>query len=144
MTCEKNILMIMSIVVVAIILYHFLWVQNQVKNDVLNQIVVRLGNGCCSSWPFTHMILFTVLTIMFPKPRCILFIFVLGVLWELIENLIGLSLNLPKHVLRDSTTQIVQYNENWWAGSLLDIYFNLAGIILGLVLIKIYGIKINS
>ena len=60
-------------------------------------------------WNIYHILLFLIFTLFFPKYY--LFLFVVGILWEIAEHFVG--------------------HDNW-----LDIVWNTIGIVLGIVLKK--------
>ncbi len=149
-----NALIILVVVAVAIVgRYVYLQWQNQhdeqrvVDNDIMNRVIVSVGEQRYSWWPISHFILYALLAFLFPD--CWLFLFAMGILWELIEYAVSL---FAYRKLRDSETydasksrgenkqfdkSSVQYAKEWWAGNITDIYFNVAGIIVGLLLAKL-------
>lgn len=106
-----------------------------IHNDFLNKKVFEWNflENCCSWWPITHYISFTILS--FLNPNCGSVLFTAGVSWEIFEVFMNYLHrgSIEKHqVMRCDTS--VQYNKVWWAGSFKDIFFNTMGIITGKLL----------
>lgn len=105
--------------------------------DPLNVKILNaplLGKNCCSWWPISHFISFSIFGYIWPQYWHHLFI--LGVVWELIEWLFN-YLSTPKgEELKFKNTRMsdgsVEY-EQWWSSSSKDILFNSAGILLGVI-----------
>ena len=113
------------------------------KHDILNKKVITapmLGKNCCSWWPISHFVLFTICAYIWPHKWKDMF--VLGVLWEFVEGIIGYLYTPRNEVVRFKNTRSsdgsLEY-EQWWSSSYKDVYFNSAGIILGLSLKKNFG-----
>ena len=61
--------------------------------DLLNHKLIdrqTLGKDCCSGWVLSHFVLFFILGFFFPD--CIALLIIAGVLWEIIEFIIGIIL----------------------------------------------------
>ena len=113
-------------------IYLFTRGDDWISKDPFNKKVIDISwlENCCSWWPFLHFIGFAVLGWLFPD--CWALLFIGGVAWELLEvgmNYLskGTVVKAPMRV----TSQKVEYNEVWWAGSFKDLLFNGAGILLG-------------
>ena len=104
---------------------------NLVANDFMNQTVFKLPSGePISYWPISHFVLFLILGFLFPG--CWLLLIVAGILWEVFEMAMGKVMNRSyHHVTR--TNGNVQY-EQWIQGSFMDIFMDIGGIIVGLLL----------
>jgi hypothetical protein len=103
------------------------------SHDPLNQTVFEWNTfeKCCSWWPLLHLFWFTVFSFIFPN--CSALLFTGGVVWELIEVLLGILYVNNKKENLDTKKSKLQYNI-WWSGSVKDILFNTIGIILGRLL----------
>ncbi len=104
-----------------------------IANDPLNQEVDPRFPGV-SWWPISHFLLFFLMGILFPK--CDAPILFAGVLWEVIETVIKKVTQSHQGLYSDperynSHTEKRQYADSWWAGSLQDIAFNVAGFYAG-------------
>lgn len=106
---------------------------NYIENDSLNRKVFEWNwlENCCSWWPITHLISFTILSYLFTYCEKVLFLG--GVAWELFEAIMNYIIRgtLKKQAMRVGIDSKVQYSEIWWAGSIKDILFNILGIIIG-------------
>ena len=103
-------------------------IANAIKQVVDIPIISR---NCCSWWPLSHFIAFTVYSYIWPQYSVILFLY--GVAWEIIEGIINMLVtDKGKHVKHQQTRMggRVEY-VTWWAASYKDVLFNLAGIITG-------------
>ncbi|MEK6266419.1 MAG: hypothetical protein N2B06_16865 [Clostridium sp.] len=98
------------------------------KYDFMNKKLIDLPitKNCCSAWPLSHFVAFTIYSIIWPQHRFLLFS--LGVLWEIIEVAINVITKSKHQTTRSSDD--VEYAE-WWSGSSKDIVFNSMGILLG-------------
>ena len=94
-------------------------------------------NGQYCSWPISHFLLYLFLGIA--CPRIWPFLFVLGIVWEIIEWIIGRFLR--KNEAKGKVSKIAvknQYNQEWVTGKWSDLIFNAAGLALGLGIRKVY------
>jgi hypothetical protein len=115
---------------VLIIEYHLFYVGNDPGRDFLNHLIFRWQDDCCSWWPMTHFVLFFIIGTLVPD-KGIIPIYIMGILWEVFENIVGRSTNMPKNVIRSNNK--LQYNYLWWSGSLKDVWFNGVGLCMGYV-----------
>lgn len=111
-----------------------------VENEPLNKKVINapiLGKNCCSWWPISHFVAFTIFAFIWPQYWHHLF--ALGVAWEGVEWLLKYLMTPKGEELKFKRTRVengsVEY-EQWWSSSSKDILFNGAGILLGLLLKK--------
>ena len=91
-------------------------------------------NGLYCYWPLTHFILYLVLGIGCPK--IFPYLFLVGIMWELFELIIGkvvLKIKGPRNP--DKKTQ---YGHNWISGKYSDLMFNGLGLLLGVIIRKVY------
>jgi hypothetical protein len=65
-------------------------------------------------------------------PQCWPLLLVFGVLWEIIEYISGLNERSKKKDLS------IQYSTKWWAPNIADLFLNVFGMSLGLLLRKKY------
>ena len=127
----------------ALIIYYFFSLKTQlgdkmdkmIKADLLNKAVF----GSYSWWPISHFYSHFVCTITGGN---IVLILLISTLWELFENQIFVLNNVRdagdnrKHrhlVKRDSQTDATYQYKTWWQGTFTDIWFNIAGVMCGLL-----------
>ena len=110
------------------------------ENEPLNKKVLnapKLGKNCCSWWPISHFVAFTIFAYIWPQYWKHLFS--LGVAWEGVEWFIKYFMTAKGEKLKFKTTRTenntIEY-EQWWSSSNKDILFNGAGILLGLLINK--------
>ena len=106
------------------------------QHDRLNKKVIKapmLGKNCCSMWPISHFVLFAICAYVWPGKWKEMF--GLGVVWELVEWLLGYIQTPSNETRRFKNTRTsdgsLEY-EQWWSSSYKDVFFNSAGIALGL------------
>lgn len=129
-------------IVFMIILYWFILLsihkteKNAVKADFMNQIVfdadgynMSFLENCCSWWPISHFILFTVVGFLFPE--CDLMAILAGIGWELAEVGVYHTIGQHRQGVRRYGTGKVEYSQSWWMGSYKDIFMNIAGFYVG-------------
>jgi hypothetical protein len=110
------------------------------KYDVLNTIIFDIPwlskitneNGFCF-WPITHFIMYICLGLFAPKYWYIWII--IGICWEIIETFLGNTFN--KNCKEINKNRKIQYSGKWMNGTVSDIFFNILGIIIGIILQKI-------
>ena len=91
-------------------------------------------NGLYCYWPLTHFILYLVLGIGCPK--IFPYLFLVGIMWELVECIIGkvaFKIKGPRNTVKKT-----QYGKKWVSGKFSDLFFNGAGLALGLGIRKVY------
>ena len=108
----------------------------KIESDVMNRRVFNLNvfnSSCCSWWPISHFLFFMVLGFLFPS--CDIPVISAGILWEIAEEILSIILNYreTRHVVTVETGNL-QYRDSWWAGSLQDIFFNIAGFYFGKII----------
>lgn len=113
-----------------------------VDNDPMNKIVFKVPflENCCSWWPISHFVVFFIIGVLFPN--CGLVAMTGGIIWELIEVFLSALQSKPRQGVRTSKGD-VQYSQNWWAGSIKDVFANFAGFYLGKLVVTVYR-KIKS
>ena len=105
-----------------------------VMHDPLNKQIIDIpliSKNCCSLWPVSHLVLFTVYSYIYPQYSWILFLY--GVLWEVIEGIMNtLETDKGEQVKHQQTRKGDQVEYvTWWEASYKDILFNSVGIIIG-------------
>ena len=142
--CKYIIYIVVAIAIVIVvygILMKLFFKGEMVHKDFMNKKIFSLGilgSNCCSFWPISHLVLYTILAFIFPD--CLLFLFLLGVLWEGIEMTGGVVLSefgLNEQKKKEYSNKI-EYSGKWVHGSFKDIVFNSVGIALGFSLRKAY------
>ena len=140
----KNLYMTLIGLGLSIIIYYNIlkkvYKDKMVENEPLNKKVINapmLGKNCCSWWPLSHFIAFTVFAYIWPQYWQHLF--ALGVAWEGVEWVLKYIMTPKGEELKFKRTRTssgqVEY-EQWWSSSSKDILFNGAGILLGLLINK--------
>jgi len=79
-------------------------------------------------WGISHMTFFAILAYMFPKKKYLIFLFILGVLWEIVEYM---AKDHPFYISKCNYNIQTDKGEGWWYGRWQDIVMNTAGIALG-------------
>lgn len=100
-------------------------------------------------WGVAHLLFFTMLGYLYPRPHLLMFIFVLGVVWELIEYSIK---DRPFYLSKCASAPIIDNRldsggttttttttpmpplSNWWYGRWQDIVMNTIGMTTGATL----------
>jgi len=107
-------------------------------NDPLNKKVVNasiFGKNCCSWWPISHFIAFTIFAYIWPQYWKHLF--ALGVVWEGVEGIMEYITTPKSEKMKFKRTRTesgsIEY-EQWWSSSSKDVIFNGGGILVGLFL----------
>jgi len=138
---EKEIKIATATYTVSLIVIAVIGISSKITgNDILNKTLFEskwLGklcgeNGMYCSWPISHFILYLVLGIACPRIWPILF--AAGIVWEIIEWIIG---NFLSEKESEETVQ-TQYSNGWMTGKWSDLLFNGAGLALGLGIRKVY------
>ena len=78
-------------------------------------------------WGISHFVLYGIMTFIYPKYW--LFIFIIGILWELFEYYLEHNLILNCYVLNDSNIK-----QKYWYARYQDIIMNTLGILVALLL----------
>ena len=134
----KNLSTILVMNVIVIYLY-FRYFSRNFKNiiysDPLNEKVIKfpIGNNknCCSWWPVSHFIVFTIYSYIWPQYSFVLFLY--GILWEICEIILNLLLQNKNTAGHQMSAKKVEY-DIWWGANWSDILFNTMGIMLGRIL----------
>ena len=140
----KNLITTLACLASSIIVYFFVMKKyfgdDMVNKDPLNKQVINasfIGKNCCSWWPISHFIAFTIFAYIWPQYWKQLF--AMGALWEGIEWVFKYIQTAKGKEMKFKRTRTkggkVEY-EQWWSSSSKDILFNSAGILLGLYLNK--------
>ena len=118
---EKTIcIYITSICISTILIYGFIRC-NYLNNDIIQtKIIYDLD-----FWGLSHILLFFIMTIIFPKQY--MFLFLLGIIWEIGEGFLYLYFSYLN----------IKCYKKWWYFQFIDILYNSIGIILALLIRKI-------
>jgi hypothetical protein len=131
---------IFIVIIFMIILYWFVLLKlhgnekNAVEADFMNHIVFETPNvkfleNCCSWWPISHFILFTVIGFLFPE--CDLMAILAGIGWELAEVGVYYTIGQERQGVRKPGSGKIEYSGSWVQGSFKDIFMNIAGFYTG-------------
>lgn len=129
---------IFLVVIVAIFLYYAVmsWYlkKSMINDDLLNRkaFTFDVFPGCCSWWPVTHFVLFFIIGWFYPD--CGVVAMTGGILWELVEAILG-SLTPPDKV--NGSTNNFEYTK-WWGMSFKDIIANALGFYSAKLLRMVY------
>lgn len=92
--------------------------------------------GYSDGWALSHMVYFAVLAYTFDTPHEIALIWVMGVLWELLETVFR---DRPFYLAECDKGVTVAGAGPWWYGRYEDIISNSIGIAVGVLLKRKYG-----
>lgn len=115
---------------------------NVSNNDIMNNKVMDIpAIGQISGWKISHYILFLIMGILFP--HCDLIVITLGILWEVVEFIIG---EILKHFFGENqyVDPTKEYSKKWITGSWTDIIFNVAGFYTGKLYVTWWKNYMNS
>ncbi len=84
-------------------------------------------------WGISHFLFFTFLGYKFNTLRYIIFAFILGVLWEIIELMFK---NKPFYISKCNYKISTDKGEGWWYGRYEDIIMNTLGLAFGYYMSK--------
>lgn len=79
-------------------------------------------------WGITHFLFFAFLGYTFNKPQYLIFAFILGVLWEIIEFSLK---DKPFYVSNCKYKAVTNNGEGWWYVRYEDITMNTIGLLFG-------------
>lgn len=79
-------------------------------------------------WGISHFSFFAILAYFFPKLEYLIFIWILGVLWEIVEYMFK---DHPFYISKCSYKLTTDKGTGWWYGRWQDIVMNTLGIIVG-------------
>ncbi|MDB4769413.1 hypothetical protein OAG24_00460 [bacterium] len=133
------------LIIFMVIVFYFFFLRGSFKeedivnNDIFNKKVFDIPwlENCCSVWPISHFVLYFILGILFPD--CDVPLISLGILWEGFEMFVASTYGSERQWVRENGN--VEYSDNWWAGSLKDIFFNIVGFYTGKLLVKSTSFK---
>ena len=129
----------MVLVVIIIIYGSILHFTN--SSDIFNKKLINFdifGQPCCSWWPISHFILYLILGFLFPDYQ--LEFILIGIVWELLECLMGFICRDFSSVKKGDDANGVEY-VYWMSGSFKDIIFNIIGLYTGVLLNRIINKK---
>ena len=95
------------------------------------------GEKCCSIWPASHFIMYSI--IGYVSPKYFYLWFLLGILWELFEFCIGNTFYKDK--IKKNNDIKFEYGDIWMNGSFKDILFNTLGLMFGIFIHNIVNKK---
>lgn len=114
-----------------------------VYGDPMNRIVFDLKlpflEACCSWWPISHFILFTVIGYLYPK--CDAVAILSGIGWELTEVGVYYAMGADRQGVRKIGSENIEYSSSWWMGSFKDIFMNIGGFYFGKTLNETFSPK---
>ena len=97
---------------------------NFTKYDFLNQYI--------DGWGLSHLLLYGIMTFIYPNQWQ--FIFLIGVVWEIIEFIFSFMPIFKCYLLNHQRDQVTE----WWYARFEDIFMNWLGIIIGYYLKTIF------
>ena len=128
---KKNILVIFISIAIIIILFGYLKCNKRANDfDILNKnynfTKYSFLDNYLNGWKFAHFLLYGILTYIYPKEW--FFIFMIGVLWEFIEEFFS-QLDLKYCFDKDY---------KYWYSSYEDIIMNSLGISTALIIKNLF------
>jgi len=142
---NKELLLFISlfiICVVSIFIYngYLCFNKDQGSKDILNEIDLNVID--LNGWSLTHLFFYTLIGYLF-KGNYLIYAFILGLIWEIIEYLYGeISMYYkdkenPKWFIDGNCNIPMDGNyKKWWYSKPSDIMVNTLGLILGSYLRK--------
>lgn len=79
-------------------------------------------------WAFLHFLSFAVMAYFFPAAPHLLFMWALGVVWEIVESLFH---ERPFYISKCSYKLTTDAKAGWWYGRWQDILMNSLGLFVG-------------
>lgn len=132
--CFKKIMPVYGVVSILFAVYipylYFNGFSKIAENDVLNRILIRIKNNRISGWGISHFIMYFIIGYLYPN--CWIEATILGIIWELVECVLGKIFVNNDNKPDDSTRKYTL----WWSGTFEDIILNSAGLICGITLNK--------
>jgi len=96
----------------------------------------------CSKYAVSHFLLYFFLGLFFPQGW--IFFIVIGIAFEILEWVVGLQYRKKGDIFpRIDTDGNLTYGAGWRAGNLKDIIANVSGLMLGIIVNKIFCDKMN-
>lgn len=129
MNAYLQITLICVLTVLAIVLYGTYRCQRPDFHDPLTQRLIpppfdRYTDG----WAFLHFAFYGILAYFFPSIPHLLFIWSVGVLWEIVESIFH---DHPFYLSKCHYTLGTDQEAGWWYGRYEDIIMNTLGMALG-------------
>ena len=81
-------------------------------------------------WGISHFLFFALLGYLYPYPTTILYSWILGVLWELLEFY---AKDHPFYISKCNYTITTDAGTGWWYGRWEDIMMNSLGLLIGFI-----------
>lgn len=131
---------IFAILIYSFILKFFFGVDFSSKDFMNYNVFCTNSLGCLSYWPFSHLILFFILGILFPD--CDKTVIGAGIVWEIIEEIYGLYFKTYVMKTTAKPNENIQYQE-WWGGTISDIVINIIGFYLGKFFARVFNLNIK-
>ena len=139
---SKDVYIYFSIIIILMIiygvaLYSIYGKDNIIDNEILNTEITKMEVfGNFGGWSISHIIVFYLAGFLFPEQWVL--IFVLGVLWEFVEVVLGELFVKIMGKSENSGNRKVVYGDKWMDGNLNDIWYNTIGLFLGYLTIMTY------
>lgn len=131
-----QITLICFICVLLIIFYGTFRCNNPIFKDPLINGLTNNSNAnkFLDGWGIAHLLFFFFLTFLYPSN--FIYIFILGVIWEIIETIFK---DRPFYILNCKAYDVLNTDPNyspWWYGRWQDIIMNSIGIVSALIIKK--------
>lgn len=125
-----------QICIIIIVLYGTYRCKNTTFVDPLTQSLFPYPlNQYLDGWGISHFTFFALLAFFFPQTRYLVFLFILGLIWEILEYV---SKDRPLYLSKCSYKVTTDNGQGWWYGRWQDIIMNTLGIIIGAFLARQY------
>jgi cell shape-determining protein MreD len=92
-------------------------------------------NQFLDGWGISHLLFFTMLGFLYPNAEYVLYSFVLGVIWELIEYSIK---DHPFYLSKCKYNVGTENKNHWWYGRWQDIIMNSIGLLVGSIMARYF------
>lgn len=85
-------------------------------------------NKFLDGWGISHLVFFLILGYLYPQTQFLIYSFILGVIWELIEYSIK---DHPFYLSKCKYNIGTDNTKHWWYGRWQDIIMNSIGLLIG-------------
>lgn len=116
------------------------------KDPLTQAIAPAPFDSFLDGWGISHFIFYGVLTFFYPDPRSMIFIWTIGVLWEIVESIFSdhpFYLSSCKYDMQTDLNNNMGKNNGsgWWYGRWQDIVMNSTGMLMGYTIAQTLNAK---
>lgn len=109
------------------------------KDPLTQSVAPPPFDSFLDGWGISHLIFYGVLTFFYPDPRSMIFIWTIGIVWEIVESF------FQDHPFYLSSCKNNGYEHDkgsgWWYGRWQDIVMNSIGMLMGYTVAQTGGFK---